>query len=112
MREYTLLLDLPIFEEDRAQAPVQTAPRESAATRPSARPQQRQQTAPAPRADSPSATTSTTTRSTASGSADSYGPVGANDTLWEIALQVRPDRKSTRLNSSHVAISYAAVLLR
>src|SRR5690625_6515811 len=71
MREYTLLLDLPIFEEDRAQAPVQTAPRESAATRPSARPQQRQQTAPAPRADSPSATTSTTTRSTASGSADS-----------------------------------------
>lgn len=92
MREYTLLLDLPIFEEDRAQAPVQTAPRESAATRPSARPQQRQQTAPAPRADSPSATPSTTTRSTASGSADSYGPVGANDTLWEIALQVRPGR--------------------
>src|SRR5690625_772047 len=55
MREYTLLLDLPIFEEDRAQAPVQTAPRESAATR---------------------------------------------------------DRKSTRLNSSHVAISYAVFCLK
>src|SRR5436305_13670600 len=27
--------------------------------------------------------------------------------LWEQALALRPDRKSTRLNSSHVRISYA-----
>ena len=91
MREYTLLLDLPIFEEDRVQTPVQTAPSERAATRPSTRAQERQQAPPAPRAETPSATTGTT-RGTASSAGGEYGPVGANETLWEIALQVRPSR--------------------
>src|SRR5439155_24644818 len=42
------------------------------------------------------------------------GPPGAGRTafLTAGALPVRPDRKSTRLNSSHVAISYAVFCLK
>src|SRR3989442_5297331 len=32
--------------------------------------------------------------------------------IWGHPLQVRPDRKSTRLNSSHVRISYAVFCLK
>lgn len=87
MREYTLLLDLPIFEEDRAQAPVQAAPRERTATRPSTRAQESQSAASALRPETPTAAAGA-----ASSAGNVYGPVAANDTLWEIALQVRPGR--------------------
>ncbi len=78
MREYTLLMDLPTFG-DQAVRPVEaaratTAPREPA-VRQSDRPRQ---TRPAPR------------QQQASYDGDVYGPVGASDTLWAIALRVKP----------------------
>src|SRR5690625_1696163 len=40
------------------------------------------------------------------------GPELVLDGLGELALRLTPDRKSTRLNSSHVAISYAVFCLK
>lgn len=87
LREYTLLMDLPTFSETRANAAV-TAP---AAQR---------QAAPAPQAapsrpsTAPAATRSSIRAPAATSSAASDGSyaVGDRDTLWQIALQVRPDR--------------------
>jgi pilus assembly protein FimV len=86
MREYTMLLDLPVFDEDRAQQPVQAAARERETVRPSEPSATHQRPASAPR------TETRATRSPASVGGDVYGPVGSSDTLWDIALQVRPGR--------------------
>ncbi|MDQ2075531.1 FimV/HubP family polar landmark protein [Marinimicrobium sp. ABcell2] len=88
MREYTMLLDLPVFDEDRAQQPVQAAARERETVRPSEPSAARERPAPTRQAETPS----TPTRSTATGGGDVYGPVGSNDTLWDIALKSRPGR--------------------
>ncbi|MBR9912074.1 MAG: hypothetical protein GYB33_17170 [Gammaproteobacteria bacterium] len=84
LREYTVLLDLPVFADQRPQ-PVQSATTTSPrSAQGSSRP------APAPsRAVSSSASSS----SAASGAGDVYGPVSATDTLWDIALKVRPSRQ-------------------
>src|SRR5690349_22725059 len=39
-------------------------------------------------------------------------PVGAGPDAAEVVLDENPDRKSTRLNSSHVEISYAVFCLK
>src|SRR5690554_535063 len=88
LREYTLLMDLPTFADEPA-APVASAPSYS-------------QPAPKPRTDTAARTPSSGTAGS-QGSASqsqtapsarigSYGPVGASDTLWQIALNARPDR--------------------
>lgn len=86
LREYTLLLDLPVFADDEAQ-PVAAA---GGAER--SRPAK---TEPVQRAESPRPAVSATP--SASGrSSSTYGPVESNDTLWEIALQVRPSGVSVQ----------------
>ncbi|MBB6523361.1 FimV/HubP family polar landmark protein [Pseudoteredinibacter isoporae] len=88
LREYTLLMDLPVFTEDAAPAvqaarparpkPQNTVQRRPAEPQPSARPEPQ----PEPRQQVQAEPESTS----------SYGPVGANETLWGIAKQVRPGR--------------------
>ena len=82
LREYTFLLDLPTFDDERQAQPVQSATsgvtRSAAERQPEARPQPRQ------RAESE-------TRPQAGYDGDTYS-VTSNDTLWEIALRVRPGR--------------------
>ncbi|MEX1032646.1 MAG: FimV/HubP family polar landmark protein [Cellvibrionaceae bacterium] len=108
LREYTLLMDIPVFA-DRPAQPVQgvrTAPPEPQQAQPTAPPtrqaeprqqaqeppraparpaQQRQQGEP-PRAQPAPAPV----RSVSAGSSAEEYLVEANDTLWEIALRVRP----------------------
>ncbi|WP_024460387.1 FimV/HubP family polar landmark protein [Marinimicrobium sp. LS-A18] len=82
LREYTFLLDLPTFDDERQAQPVQSATsgstRSTAERQPATRPQPRQ------RAESD-------TRPQAGYDGDTYS-VTSNDTLWEIALRVRPGR--------------------
>ncbi len=85
LREYTLLLDLPVFND---QSPKAVNSAQSPALQPVATPQPKAQpvvTEPAPRPTS-------TQRSSAQGD-NVYGPVGDSDTLWRIALRVRPGRQ-------------------
>lgn len=106
LREYTLLLDLPVFSDAPAQpvAATQTA---------SARSSEKKPVAQAPQSDtrynprssfeegrtSSSRTSAVSQESTSQSSAyagvDVIGPVKANQTLWEIASQVKPDRTVT-----------------
>lgn len=83
LREYTFLLDLPTFDDERQAQPVQSA----TSGRPS--PATRQSTT------RPSASASSAGEARR-GSASSYDgdtySVSASDTLWEIALRVRPGR--------------------
>src|SRR5690606_10671363 len=92
LREYTLLMDLPTFADEPA-APV-ASPSYS-------------QSAPKPRTDAPPRTSASSSNrsdlsspqgsdlpreSTSNARIGSYGPVDGNDTLWQIALNARPDR--------------------
>lgn len=86
LREYTVLLDLPVFSGARA-APV-TATR----TQPAAQPSTAQQAQVRP--DPPARVSSTRTtapRQTQTIDGETYGPVRASDTLWNIANNLRPD---------------------
>ncbi|MGH1373524.1 MAG: FimV/HubP family polar landmark protein [Cellvibrionaceae bacterium] len=100
LREYTLLMDLPVFSDDsvrpvqsaRTSTPRASTPTQTRATTPAARqePQPREERAAAPK---PRTQTQRQQSSRVSqGGSDVYGPVGSNDTLWEIALKVRPNR--------------------
>ncbi|MBU2885082.1 hypothetical protein KO507_04810 [Gilvimarinus agarilyticus] len=82
LREYTVLLDLPVFADEAAR------PVEATATplRDTSTPVKSE---PVRTATEPGAVSAN--RSNAS---DVYGPVKANDTLWEIARDVRPGRES------------------
>ncbi len=86
LREYTFLLDLPTFDDDRRAQPVESATSgrsQAAPTRQQPRPQARQTqagTEPEPEA-----------RQRAGYDGDTYS-VTSSDTLWEIALRVRPGR--------------------
>ncbi|GAA5316823.1 MAG: hypothetical protein AseanaTS_20270 [Candidatus Pelagadaptatus aseana] len=92
LREYTLLMDLPVFSQDTAKPVVRAA----AAPKPKA---SQPQPAPAPRTPEPAKVESkpeprqaaAEPRASKSYGSDSYGPVKISDTLWEIALKVRPD---------------------
>jgi pilus assembly protein FimV len=88
LREYTLLMDLPTFSEASASSAVQAA---TARSMPSAAPAAASRAESRPRpASAPSAASSSPTQSRAAITGDSYS-VGANDTLWQIALDSRPD---------------------
>lgn len=109
LREYTLLMDLPVFT-DQAASPVSGAQSNAVAQQPQPKKQQQAQ-APDTRHNPRSSFTpeggqparpSAGSSSSASSSARSSAPpalagtseysVRTNDTLWEIASQVRPDR--------------------
>ena len=85
LREYTVLVDPPITmpaTPARPVAPVSQAPVASTMTQPRTR-----QTQSRPAA----ATVRTSAPATATSSADSYGPIRRNDTLWSVAERLRPD---------------------
>jgi len=96
LREYTLLMDLPTFEDDASTAAVQSAVTNT-------RSQQ-------PRTAAPNTTQSSgsgesrqaSTTSPASLSGDEY-QVRSNDTLWEIALRARAD-SSVSVHQSMMAL--------
>ncbi|AQT59770.1 FimV/HubP family polar landmark protein [Cellvibrio sp. PSBB023] len=96
LREYTLLMDLPTFEEDAKPASVNT---------PAATASPRYQPAPTavPRPSSSSSGASPSRPSAKpSLSGDQY-EVRANDTLWEIALRARPN-SSVSVHQSMMAL--------
>ncbi|WP_075188007.1 FimV/HubP family polar landmark protein [Teredinibacter haidensis] len=99
LREYTLLMDLPVFSGEKA-APVAATSRNTQ-PKPRAQPATNQVDSSAkynPRSsfdEAPSQPSSSITgyqQSEPNYSGDDYGPVKANDTLWDIAKSVRPDR--------------------
>ncbi len=100
LREYTLLMDLPTFEEDGAARAVQSATTTvpKAASRPAA-------------TTEVSANQPTTARTSSGSGAVSRKPalsgkeyeVRGNDTLWEIALRARPD-SSVSVHQSMMAL--------
>lgn len=97
LREYTLLMDLPVFSDERA-APVTRAARqepETQARQPDyQQPQQTVSRQPAQEsAPSDPAPRQTSRQPQYGQSGEVYGPVGASDTLWEIALKARPSRQ-------------------
>ncbi|MCX2778898.1 LPXTG cell wall anchor domain-containing protein [Microbulbifer thermotolerans] len=103
LREYTLLMDLPAFSDTAAKRPVRAAERERQQVRrtPSApRPQQAPTTRSAPAEpqatmEEPSATAPMAVDESpmADDGSRVYGPVAANETLWEIAAQNRVGRE-------------------
>ncbi len=101
LREYTLLMDLPVFSEDQQAAPVQPATQKPAAAGQTGN-QQSAQTTQERR--SPSAPAESRGQASASGS--TYGPVSASDTLWDIAAATRADR-SISIQQSMIAIQRA-----
>jgi pilus assembly protein FimV len=96
LREYTLLLDPPVFEENTASTIEQ-----SSSTSP---PKQttRQNQANAESRTPRSSYTAPESRS-ASFTGSSYGPVSSTDTLWSIASKVRPSN-SVSIHQTLVAI--------
>jgi len=120
LREYTLLMDLPVFSDQQAPpvTAVQTEPStqqtsqaqpQTPSRKPGYNPRSSYDEAPA----RPSVTQQQAPRSVSSQrqtesvqyqpSAESYGPVQANETLWQIAQQVRPDR-SVSIQQTMLAI--------
>lgn len=96
LREYTLLLDPPTRHTEMA-APVKAATtggqpmtRPAAPQQPTMAPSQAAVSAPMPQQES--VTYYPSQQQTAAPSGVSYGPVRAGDTLWQIALKMRPNR--------------------
>lgn len=90
LREYALLIDPPVYAEDK---PIAATPASVAAPAPVV------QSAPVPSSAATSSSTgdnvavrSVRPQSGALSGNESYGPTGSNDTLWDIATKVRPDR--------------------
>lgn len=99
MREYTVLMDLPTYDEAApaaVQAP-QAAPKANAPAAKVSPPAVDKPATSAPQSAAPEqkpdiiAEQDTTTKAAKTQASGTYGPVGKNDTLWEIALAVRPD---------------------
>lgn len=91
LREYTLLMDLPLFGDDNVR-PVQSASTRAVEPQTAApRPPRQQAVAPQPPAQQDRQRQTRT--ASAQRGADVYGPVGSSDTLWEIALKTRPSRQ-------------------
>ena len=82
LREYTVLVDPPVTMPAQPVAPITPITRRSA---PAVQSAARQSRAPAR-----SVTTPVRTTAAPASSADSYGPVRRNETLWEIAKRTRP----------------------
>lgn len=99
LREYTLLMDLPTFDEDGSTQAVQTAVTSAPAQRP--------KTTPATSRPTTSTGASSGARQSPAArqpnlSGDQY-EVRSNDTLWEIALRARPD-SSVSVHQSMMAL--------
>ena len=87
VREYTVLLDPPLYDPDRRRAVFAPAPAAPAAAAPAAAPAPAA-TAPTPSTPPPAAAPPATTRGYVAGR--EIGPVVATDTLWSIASAARP----------------------
>lgn len=99
LREYTLLMDLPTFDDDVATPAVRSAVTNTPSQQP------RATTSTTPRSTQSSGYSEprqTSTASAASLSGDQY-EVRSNDTLWEIALRARPD-SSVSVHQSMMAL--------
>lgn len=103
LREYTLLMDLPAFSDENVR-PVESAKTQRTSPARSSQAASRNTRSVSAQPDSAPTRQSSSDRS--GGGASVYGPVGANDTLWEIALQVRPDR-SVSVQQTMLAIQRA-----
>lgn len=97
MREYTVLMDLPTYDEAApaaVQAP-QAAPKTNAPAAKVSPPPVEKPAVSAPQSaapeEKPDIIAEQDKTAKAAKSSGTYGPVGKNDTLWEIALAVRPD---------------------
>ncbi len=77
LREYTLLLDPPVFDDGGAIAPVQAAKTESAAI---------------DRGDKKIAAVSAVASAPRAAAAGSYGPTMRTDTLWSVARDMLPNK--------------------
>lgn len=102
LREYTLLMDLPTFEEDGAARAVQSATTVApkAVSRPAASEAPATNQAPSARVSSGSGSGSVSRKPALS--SKEY-EVRGNDTLWEIALRARPD-SSVSVHQSMMAL--------
>ena len=90
MREYSILVDPPVYAEDSGLTEQVQAPQTAQVSEPTPRP------TPAPQAtpvvsEAPAAPTSAPAPTTSRPAADTFGPTGAADTLWGIATAVRPN---------------------
>ena len=104
LREYTLLMDLPTYD-DAAPAAVQAA--KAAPAKPVAAAPEKKPEVAAPVSQAPAAQAAETETKPdiiaeqdqpakkSKSSSGTYGPVGDKDTLWEIALAVRPDSSAS-----------------
>lgn len=105
LREYTLLMDLPVFGDESVRAVTRATKSAPAPQQPAVVSKVREPTPVAepaapvadvpeaddkPLADSPRSRPSSAPAKRIEGGV--FGPVGATDTLWEIALKARPDR--------------------
>ena len=97
LREYTLLMDLPTFDEESSGTGVQTAVTSAPAQQPRATTSTSKATSGSRSTGSPAAPARQ-----ASLSGDQY-EVRSNDTLWEIALRARPD-SSVSVHQSMMAL--------
>ncbi|MYM62728.1 FimV/HubP family polar landmark protein [Pseudomaricurvus sp. HS19] len=101
LREYTVLMDLPVFGDETARPVEVSRGQPATATKapvsrpePAAAPTEAQAATSEDAAEAPPAKkTQAEPVQTASRGGDVYGPVSANDTLWAIALKVRPGRE-------------------
>ncbi len=108
LREYTLLLDLPVFTEAAPSRPAVTAPSSGGVV---SSPSQQQQ--PPPRVErqpretvsAPAPVYSSSQPTTSNPPVDSYR-VQSGDTLWEIAERTRPD-SSISVHQAMIAIQQA-----
>lgn len=102
LREYTLLMDLPVFSQETAKPVIR---KQATTPKPVAQPRQQSARPSSQSSPRPSSTpaeaqakapkkpmSSDNTPSSSAPAATTYGPVKSSDTLWEIALKVRPGR--------------------
>lgn len=90
LREYALLIDPPLFAQDKVIA-ANTAP--TAAPSSSTQSQSPVRSAPAATAQGDNLSVASVSPARGAGAGkETYGPTSSKDTLWDIALEVRPDR--------------------
>ena len=89
LREYTVLLDPPLYDPNRRLAAVPAGRRTVPLARPSSLPAARPTIAPAPISAAPRP--GAPSHAMASVPNGDIGPVGAGDTLWSLARSYRPD---------------------
>lgn len=103
LREYTVLLDPPVFmTEEPAPAP-RTTPAAPATTQPATGAVSREPSAPPPAASPSTGSAVTPAPSRMDAMSTRYGPIRRNETLWTIASRLRPDQ-SVSVNQMMIAL--------